>query len=236
MARKERNGFVLYHDMLVVCDNLDDKQCATLIRALLHYSDKREIIEMDNVTNIFFLSYKQRIDCDIERYEKICNQNSLNRQRALTSVDERESSLTKSTKRNKKEIKREEIENKKENKKENSLTTIKESESSSFLSVFLDLYDIKPDISSLTLVRDLNFKLVMQAWNDSKWLRSEIKSLRWIVNNYQKIISGEYEDKAKAKSNASEEQQYPHNNPYFEPMRDLTEEEKQELYRKAGII
>ena len=174
---KERQGFVVYHEIKQALEGLTKEQCGELFLALLNYSIDGTIIKMDKFTEFAFRIYKSRIDNDKERYESKCEQMRANanksKQKQPTKLNETKLNETK-------------------------LNETKDDyigkSSSEFLSVFLNLYEIKSDVSSMTIVRDLDFKKVMQAFNNSKWLRTEIKSLKWVVNNYQKIINGEYKD------------------------------------------
>lgn len=187
---KERQGFVVYHEIKQALEGLTKEQCGELFLALLNYSIDGTIIKMDKFTEFAFRIYKSRIDNDKERYESKCEQMRAN-------VSKRYESIQTNTNANKSKQKQPT----KLNETKLNETKLNETKddyigksSSEFLSVFLNLYEIKSDVSSMTIVRDLDFKKVMQAFNNSKWLRTEIKSLKWVVNNYQKIINGEYKD------------------------------------------
>ena len=199
MAKKERNGFIVYHEMAEVVKALNDNQCATLFKALINFSIDGTVIEMDDITKIIFTIYKSKIECDKERYENKCKQMQANVSKRYESIqmntNECESIQMQPTKLKETKLKETKLNIKEKEEKE---------KSSAFFESFIELYEIKPDISSLTTVRDLDFKKVLKAWGESKWLKTEIKSLRWVVNNYQKIIAGEYKDKATYKAKEEE--------------------------------
>ena len=194
----ERKTFIFYRSFYDSIKDLESKDFECVFRAICEYALNGNEIDLKGVPKAIFTLIKPSLDVSIKNY--------LNGSKPKAKFKPNESEIQANNKRNESETQAntEPIRNKdkdkyKEYKEKDSLTTIKkENESSTdFLSVFLSLYEIKPDVSSLTVVRDLDFAKVLKAWGESKWLKEEIKSLRWVVNNYNKIINGEYKDKAK---------------------------------------
>lgn len=199
---KERNGFVVYHDIKQVLDNLSDKQGATLFKAFVQYSIDGTILEMDEVTKIVFLSYKSRLDNEFEKYKTKCKQMQANVNKRYKSK-QMQANVNKSNQIEiEKEIEKEkeiEIEIEKEKEIDDYIC-----ESSSALPLFISLFEINPDVSSMSIAKDLDFSKVIKAFAESKWLKDEMKSLKWVVNNYHKIINGEYKDRPRKEQSEKE--------------------------------
>jgi hypothetical protein len=203
-----RESFIFYRSFYEALKDLEGKDFEIVIKAICEYALNEKEIDLDGLPKALFTLIKPQIDANNERRINGCKggrpkkTNGYDTKKPTVMNNETNGYDTKKPNDNDNENVNVNVnDNDNENvneKEENSLTTIKEYESSSsYLSVFIDLYQIESDISSLTVVRSLDFKKVMQAFNKSSWLRTEIKSLRWVVNNYQKIINGAYDDKPK---------------------------------------
>ncbi len=191
----ERNGFIFYRSFYEALKDLENEQYAVVHKALCEYALNGKEPNLKGVEKSFFLLIKPTLDTCIKNYLNGC------KPKAKRKPNESETQASIKPNESETQAYKDKDKDKDKDNKENSLTTIKEEKSSSdYLTVFLDLYQIQSDISSLTMVRNLNFKAVMQAYGRSKWLRDEIKSLRWVVNNYHKIIDGEYDDKPQLKT------------------------------------
>ncbi len=195
----ERGTFIFYRSFYDAIKDLEDEQFAKVFRAICDYALNETEPTLQGVEKALFTLVKPSLDSGIKNYKNGCKPKT-----KATKPNESEEQAK--SKPNESEEQAYKYKDKYEDKyKDFNLKEKEEKEkSSAFFESFIDLYEIKPDISSLTVVRDLDFKKVLKAWGESKWLKTEIKSLRWVVNNYQKIIAGEYKDKATYKAKEEE--------------------------------
>ncbi|MBE6991925.1 MAG: hypothetical protein E7430_05030 [Ruminococcaceae bacterium] len=72
MTQKERPGFFVYHETEDEISYMDDRQRGQLLRALLAYSRRGEIVEdIDPIVMGSFYSLKSSVDRNAEKYERI---------------------------------------------------------------------------------------------------------------------------------------------------------------------
>lgn len=205
----ERDGFIFYRSFFESLQCLDDKDFRALFNAICEYGLYGNETELTGLLKTAFLLLKPQIDANNTRYENGKKGGAPKGNSNAKKKSENNLNQPNTTENNLNQPKDKVKDKEKEKVKDNVNDKEKEEKekSSAFFESFIDLYEIKPDISSLTVVRDLDFKKVLKAWGESKWLKTEIKSLRWVVNNYQKIINGEYKDRVfKAKEEEPKEE------------------------------
>lgn len=71
----KRNGFVLYHDDLRVCDLLDDEQMGRMVRMLWAHSEGREAHPEGELMTAVFAFLAQKIDRDEDKYQRRVEKN-----------------------------------------------------------------------------------------------------------------------------------------------------------------
>lgn len=71
MTDKKRKSFVLHIDSLDILDDLDDQQVANLFRTIKAYQND-EPIEIDSLTKMIFLPFKNQFNRDNEKYKTTC--------------------------------------------------------------------------------------------------------------------------------------------------------------------
>lgn len=74
----KRSSFLLYIDKKEIVDNLTDEQAGKVFKAIYKYVDEKEEMELDPVSNIVFLMFKQMLDKDEDRYLSIVERNRIN--------------------------------------------------------------------------------------------------------------------------------------------------------------
>lgn len=77
MANK-KNSFILYFDQAEMLEALSDEQRGRVFSAIFQYAETGKLPELNQAENIAFLSIKQAIDRDCEKYEKTCRKNAEN--------------------------------------------------------------------------------------------------------------------------------------------------------------
>lgn len=68
---KKRKSFLLHIDSLDILDDLEDQQVANLFRAIKAHQ-KGEDMELDALTKIAFIPFKNQFERDQEKYEETC--------------------------------------------------------------------------------------------------------------------------------------------------------------------
>lgn len=71
----KRNGFVLYHDDLRVCDLLTDEQMGRMVRMLWAHSEGRTARPEGELMTAVFAFLAQKIDRDEDKYQRRVEQN-----------------------------------------------------------------------------------------------------------------------------------------------------------------
>lgn len=74
---KNKKSFLLYNDTLDIESKLSDEQLGQLFRAIIRYQ-KKETIDMEFGVELLFHSFKKQFDRDFEKYNEVCNRNSMN--------------------------------------------------------------------------------------------------------------------------------------------------------------
>lgn len=92
------------------------------------------------------------------------------------------------------------------------------------LNEFLAAYpNVRNDVKNEKDLDDLDFQALAKAFKESEWLR-DVDSLRWLIDNYDKIISGAYKTFKAGKTQ------------HFEAERKYTAEELNKLYKNVDDI
>jgi hypothetical protein len=76
MTDKKRKSFVLHIDSLDILDDLDNDQVAMLFRAIKDYQNGVEP-ELDVITKMVFLPFKNQFNRDDEKYKTVCNRRKI---------------------------------------------------------------------------------------------------------------------------------------------------------------
>lgn len=74
----KRSSFLLYIDKKEIVENLTDEQAGKVFKAIYKYVDEKEEIELDPVSKIVFVMFKQLLDKDENRYLSIVERNRIN--------------------------------------------------------------------------------------------------------------------------------------------------------------
>lgn len=74
----KRSSFLLYIDKREIVETLTDEQAGKVFKAIYKYVDSKEEVELDPVSNIVFVMFKQTLDKDEERYIGIVERNRNN--------------------------------------------------------------------------------------------------------------------------------------------------------------
>ena len=70
---KKPDGIILYREKYELIVNLNDNQRGKLLLALFEFAfDEQVNTELDAITNMVFITIKQSIECNNERYKRIC--------------------------------------------------------------------------------------------------------------------------------------------------------------------
>ena len=70
---KKPDGIILYKEKYELIANLNDEQRGKLLLALFEFAfDEQVNTELDAITNMVFITIKQSIECNNERYKRIC--------------------------------------------------------------------------------------------------------------------------------------------------------------------
>lgn len=73
---KEKKSFLIHKDSLSVVDELTDDQAGKLLKAIKNYQNGVDL-ELDQMTKIIFIPFKNQFDRDNEKYKKLCEKNRL---------------------------------------------------------------------------------------------------------------------------------------------------------------
>ena len=76
-----KRSFIFYYDYKDIFKKLNNKQAKELIIAMIEYDENNTTPKLDKLTDIAFLSIKQRMDKDKQLYEDRCQINKINSQR-----------------------------------------------------------------------------------------------------------------------------------------------------------
>lgn len=71
MSKKQRQGFVLYHEDMRVCDLLTNEQLGVLVRLLWAHSEGREAHPDGDLMLAMYSFLAQKIDRDEDKYQRI---------------------------------------------------------------------------------------------------------------------------------------------------------------------
>lgn len=74
----KRSSFLLYIDKKEIVENLTDEQAGKVFKAIYRYVDEKEEMELDPVSKIVFVMFKQLLDKDENRYLSIVERNRQN--------------------------------------------------------------------------------------------------------------------------------------------------------------
>lgn len=80
-----KQSFIFYYDYKDIFKELNNKQTKELIIAMIEYDENGIIPKLDKLTNIAFLSIKQRMDKDKQLYKDKCQINKKNSQKYWNS-------------------------------------------------------------------------------------------------------------------------------------------------------
>lgn len=80
-----KQSFIFYYDYKDIFKKLNNKQTKELIIAMIEYDENNTIPKLDKLTDIAFLSIKQRMDKDKQLYEDKCQTNKINSQKYWNS-------------------------------------------------------------------------------------------------------------------------------------------------------
>ena len=75
---KDQKGFIVYGDIKAVIDELDDQQVAQLFRGMVDYFMDRKDPKFTGVLKFVWITVRQQMDRDMEKYEKKCDRNREN--------------------------------------------------------------------------------------------------------------------------------------------------------------
>lgn len=71
--QKKPDGIILYREKYELIANLNDEQRGKLLLTLFEFAfDEQVNTELDAITNMVFITIKQSIECNNERYKRIC--------------------------------------------------------------------------------------------------------------------------------------------------------------------
>ena len=75
---KEQKGFIVYGDTKALADELTDEQLGQLFRAMLTYFTDGKAPKFAGVLKFVWITVRQQMDRDMEKYEKKCERNREN--------------------------------------------------------------------------------------------------------------------------------------------------------------
>lgn len=75
---KEQKGFIVYGDIKAVIDELNDEQVAQLFRGMVDYFMEGKDPKFSGVLKFVWITVRQQMDRDMEKYEKRCERNREN--------------------------------------------------------------------------------------------------------------------------------------------------------------
>ena len=192
-----KNSFVIYHSYLDSLEDLTDEQFGKLFRALFHYEIKREEPDFTGGLKIAFNFIKQDLDVNLEKYEKKCEKNRLNGLKGGAPVGNQNARKQPKTTENNpnnpnnpsgylnnpKQPKQAEYDNDNENDNDNERDNdgFATSLSQRFPNIGQDVY-----VENFFGDKDKLFEEIEK----SNFLKSA--NLSFIIDNYDKVISGKY--------------------------------------------
>lgn len=97
--KKEKIALMLYYDYKDQFEELTDQQLRQLIYAMIEFDKNDRVIELDQVVKMAFIPIKRRLKLDKEEWIAKCNINSENGKKShkkneLTTVNDRQQTLT----------------------------------------------------------------------------------------------------------------------------------------------
>jgi len=75
---KDQKGFIVYGDIKAVIDELPDDQVAQLFRAMVDYFMEEKAPKFSGVLKFVWITIRQQMDRDKEKYEAKCKKNQAN--------------------------------------------------------------------------------------------------------------------------------------------------------------
>lgn len=103
---ERKKSFIIYHDSGAIVDMLTDEEAGKLFKALFRFSidNDSEPLEMDQLTEMAFVSIRNYMIRDAKKYEERCEKNrqialerEARKRKKSTNVNERTRTTTKST-------------------------------------------------------------------------------------------------------------------------------------------
>ena len=184
-----KNSFIIYHSYMDIFEDLTDEQLGKLFRAFFNYELHK--IEPDFVgeMKIAFKFIKKDLDLNLEKYEKICEKNRLNglkggRPKKPNGFQENPNNPSGYLENPKQPKKADEDEDEDEDEDKNN-----ERDNESFASSLSQRFpNIRQDVCVENFFGDKD--KLFQEIEKSNFLKSA--NLSFIVDNYDKVISGKY--------------------------------------------
>lgn len=75
---REQKGFIVYGDTKELAEELTDEQLGQLFRGMLDYFTEGKAPKFTGVLKFVWITIRQKMDRDTEKYEKICERNRQN--------------------------------------------------------------------------------------------------------------------------------------------------------------
>ena len=83
---KGQKGFIVYGDIKATLDELDDKQAADLFRSMVDYFVDGTEPNFDGILKFVFITIRQQMDRDREKYDEKCERNRANANKRWNSM------------------------------------------------------------------------------------------------------------------------------------------------------
>ncbi len=196
----KRESFIFYRSFMEALSELNDKQYARVFRAITTFALDGVEIDLAGIEKVIFSLVKPQLVANQKKYENGCKGG---RKSTEEKAKENQEETEKQPKQNQKESKPKPNDNdnvnvnlnvnlKEEmNKEEKSTSTLKDIDIS--LQYFLDKHNISLDSYNSTIY-EMDFDRLSKAFDESSWLKKNIKSFRKVCEIYPKILSGYYRD------------------------------------------
>ena len=182
-----KNSFIIYHSYMDIFEDLTDEQLGKLFRAFFNYELHRIEPDFIGEMKIAFKFIKKDLDVNLEKYEKTCEKNRLNglkggRPRNPSGFQENPNNPSGYLNNPNKPKKADEDEVDDEDEEyERDIDEFTTSLSQRFPKISLDV-----DAAAFDIDQDKLFQEIER----SQFLKAS--SLSFIIDNYDKVISGKY--------------------------------------------